>query len=71
MSTNEAIMRLETAVTALADVDVSVWPETALRSHLDELSRVLCQVDAELSRVAEAVRARGFRVEESYVGASS
>jgi hypothetical protein len=64
MSTKEAIERLDAAVRALGDVDVSGWSESSLRGHLDELSAVLCQVDSELARVADAVRARGFTVEE-------
>jgi hypothetical protein len=69
MSTKEAIARLDAAVRALGDVDVTGWSETTLRGHLDELSAVLCRVDSELARVADAVRARGFTVEEP-VGAS-
>jgi hypothetical protein len=64
MSSNEAITRLRAAVSALGDVDVSGWDDAALNDHLAELSAALCEVDAELSRVADAVRARGFRVVE-------
>jgi hypothetical protein len=64
MSSKEAIVRLDAAVSALGDVDVSGWDDTTLRGHLDELSAALCRIDAQLSRVADAVRARGFRVEE-------
>jgi hypothetical protein len=64
MSTKEAIARLDAAVSALGDLDVSAWSDDTLRGHLTEISVVLCQVDAQLSRVADAVRARGFRVEE-------
>ncbi len=64
MSTKEAIARLDAAVSALGDLDVSTWSDDTLRGHLDEISAALCQVDAQLSRVADAVRARGFRVEE-------
>lgn len=64
MSTKEAIERLDAAVSALGDVDVSGWSDDLLGGHLNELSAALCQVDAHLSRVADAVRARGFRVEE-------
>ncbi len=64
MSSKEAIARLDAAVSALGDVDVSGWDDTTLRGHLDELSAALCRIDAQLSRVADAVRARGFRVEE-------
>jgi hypothetical protein len=64
MSSNDAIARLDAAVSALGDVDVSGWDDAALRGHLDELSTTLCRLDAQLSRVADAVRARGFRITE-------
>lgn len=64
MSSNETIARLRAAVSALGDVDVSGWDDTALNDHLAELSAALCEVDAELSRVADAVRARGLQVVE-------
>lgn len=64
MSSNEAIGRLRAAVSALGDVDVSGWDDTALANHLDELSAALVEVDSQLSRVADAIRARGFRVAE-------
>ncbi|WP_232344320.1 hypothetical protein [Actinoplanes awajinensis] len=60
----ESIARLRAAVRALGDVDVSGWDDATLTDHLDELSRALCGIDAELTRVAEAVRARGFRIAE-------
>lgn len=64
MSSNDAITRLRAAVSALGDVDVSRWDDTSLNDHLAELSVALCEVDAELSRVSDAIRARGFRVVE-------
>lgn len=64
MSSNDAMVRLHAAVDALGDVDVSVWDDAALRDHLAELSLALCRVDEQLSRVADAVRARGFRIAE-------
>ena len=64
MSTNEAIARLDAAVSALGDVDVSAWSEEALKDQLGELSAALCALDALLSRVADEVRARGLRIEE-------
>lgn len=64
MSTNEAIARLDAAVSALGDVHVSAWPEQVLRDQLGELSTALCALDALLSRVADEVRARGLRIEE-------
>jgi hypothetical protein len=64
MSSNDAISRLRAAVSALGDVDVSGWDDSALTDHLEELSAALCEVDTQLSRVADAIRARGFRVAE-------
>jgi hypothetical protein len=64
MSTNEAIVRLDAAVSALGDVNVSAWSEDTLKDQLGELSTVLCALDAVLSRVADEIRARGLRVEE-------
>ncbi len=64
MSTNEAITRLEAAISALGEVDLADWSDAALRGHIEELSAALCQVDGHLVRLAEAVRARGFRVAE-------
>jgi hypothetical protein len=65
MSTNDVIARLDAAVCALGDVDVSAWSDDALRAHLVELSAALCHVDAELARVADAVRAKGYAVVET------
>ena len=64
MSSNDAIAALRAAGSALGDVDVSGWDEAALNDKLAELSNVLCELDAQVSRVADAVRARGFRVAE-------
>ncbi|MEV0397205.1 hypothetical protein [Polymorphospora rubra] len=64
MSSNEAIARLDAAVSALGDVHVSAWSDETLQDQLGELSAVLCALDAVLSRVADEVRARGLRVEE-------
>jgi hypothetical protein len=64
MGSNDAINRLRAAVSALGDVDVYGWDDTALNDHLAELSMALCRVDAELSRVSDAIRARGFWVVE-------
>jgi hypothetical protein len=64
MSTNEVIARLDAAVSALGDVDVSAWSEEVLKDQLGDLSSVLCALDALLSRVADEVRARGLRIEE-------
>nr|WP_240670452.1 hypothetical protein [Actinoplanes solisilvae] len=60
----ESIARLRVAVRALDDVDVTDWDDVALRDHLDELSATLCALDAQLTRVADAVRSRGFRIAE-------
>ncbi|HYN95891.1 MAG TPA: hypothetical protein VES42_18760 [Pilimelia sp.] len=70
MSTNEAIARLDAAVSALGDVDVSGWSDATLHGHLDELSAALCRVDAQLARLADAVRARGYRVAEPAAAAA-
>ena len=64
MRSNDSILRLRAVVSALVDVDISGWDDTALNDHLAELSSALCEVDAELSRVSDEVRARGFRVVE-------
>jgi hypothetical protein len=64
MSTNDAIARLDAAVQALDEVDVTDWSDATLRGHLDQLSGALCQVDGHIARLAEAIRARGFRVAE-------
>jgi DNA-binding winged helix-turn-helix (wHTH) protein len=67
MSSNDAITRLHATVSALGDVDVSRWDDATLTDHLDELSAALCEVDTQLSRVADAVRARGFRISEPVI----
>ncbi len=64
MRTNDVMTRLEAAVSALGDVDVSAWPEDTLKEQLGELSAVLVALDGVLSRVADGVRARGLRIEE-------
>ncbi|WDZ84895.1 hypothetical protein [Micromonospora cathayae] len=64
MSTNEVMVRLTAAVSALGDVDVSAWPEETLRERLGELSTALVALDASLARVAAQVRDRGLRIEE-------
>ncbi len=58
------IHRIDEAVDALGDVDFGTWSDSSLSGHLDELSLVLCRVDAELSRLADAVRSRGFDIAE-------
>ncbi|WBB66827.1 hypothetical protein [Micromonospora sp. WMMD812] len=64
MSTNEVMARLQAAVSALGDVDVSAWPEDTLKEQLGELSAALVTLDSTLTRVADEVRARGLRIEE-------
>ncbi|MER7440451.1 hypothetical protein [Micromonospora avicenniae] len=64
MSTNEVMARLQAAVSALGDVDVSAWPEDTLKEQLGELSAALVALDSMLTRVADEVRARGLRIEE-------
>ena len=57
-------MRLRAAVRALDDVDVEGWDDFSLTEHLEEISASLCALDAQVTRVADAVRARGFRIAE-------
>jgi hypothetical protein len=64
MSTKDVIARLDAAINALGEIDLADWSDATLRGHLDELSLSLCQVDGQLARLAEAIRARGFRVAE-------
>ncbi len=64
MSTKEAIARIDETVRALGEVDLADWSDATLLGHLEELSSVLCRVDGQLTRLADAVRARGFKVEE-------
>jgi hypothetical protein len=59
------IGRLDAAAEALDDVDFADWSDAALSGHLDEVSVVLCRVDAQLSRLADAVRSRGFAIAEA------
>jgi hypothetical protein len=58
------IHRIDAAVDALGGVDFATWSDSSLSGHLDELSLVLCRIDAELSRLADAVRSRGFDIAE-------
>ncbi len=67
MRTNESIARLADVARAMDDVDLTEWSDDMLQGHLDELSTVLCRVDGQLARIADAIRARGFRVEEPAV----
>jgi hypothetical protein len=60
----EAITALRAAGTALGDVDVSGWDDPTLTDNIDELSEALVELDTQLSRIAEAIRARGFRIAE-------
>ena len=60
----EALARLRSAVRALDQVDVAGWDDSTLTEDLEELSATLCAIDAQLSRVADEVRARGFRIAE-------
>ena len=69
MSTNDVIARLDAAVSALGDVDVSGWDDTVLAEHLNDLSAALVAVDGQLARLAEAIRARGLRVVEPAIAA--
>ena len=60
----ESIARLRFAVRAMGEVDLSGWDDAALAEHLGELSTTLCAIDAHVARVADEVRARGFRIAE-------
>ncbi|MDO3684005.1 hypothetical protein [Micromonospora sp. C28ISP2-4] len=64
MRTNDEMERLQAAVRALGDVDVSAWSEDTLNEQIGELSAALVTLDALLTRVAESVRGRGLRIEE-------
>lgn len=64
MSSNEAIEALRAAGRALTDIDVSDWDDPTITHHLTDLSAALVELDAQLSRVADAVRARGYRITE-------
>lgn len=64
MSSNDVMVRLEAAVRAMRDADVSGLTDDALREQLAELSTGLCEIDAQLARLAEAVRARGYAIVE-------
>jgi hypothetical protein len=60
----ESMARLRAAVLAMDKIDLSGWDDRALVEHLDEISATLCAIDAQLTRVSDAVRARGFRIAE-------
>jgi hypothetical protein len=64
MSTKDALARLDAVIGALGEVDLANWSDATLRGHLDELSVALCQVDGQLTRLADTIRARGFRIAE-------
>src|SRR5262245_46749458 len=59
------IGRLDAAVEALDAVDLAAWSDALLQGRLDDVSLVLCRVDAQVARLAEAVRARGFAIVEA------
>lgn len=63
-------MRLHAAVRALGGADVSGLSDDALREEIGELSLALCQLDAQLARLAEAVRARGYAIVEDQLAAA-
>jgi hypothetical protein len=58
------VHRLDAAVEALDAVDFAAWSDAVLQGRLDEVSRVLCRVEAQLARLADAVRERGFAIVE-------
>jgi hypothetical protein len=67
MSANDAIIQLRSAVSAMEVIDVDGLPEATLGEQIDQLATTLYLLDAQLSRVAESVRARGFRIEDHLI----
>jgi len=63
-------VRLDAAISALGGVDLSGLSDDALREEIGELSMALCRVDAQLARLAEAVRARGYAIVEDQLAAA-
>jgi len=57
--------QLHAAIAALGEEDVRDLPEAALTEQIDQLVTVLHQLDAQLSRVANAVLARAFPLTEA------
>ena len=53
----------ETPARTSRPMDVAGF-KAVIEGHLDAVSLVLCRVDAQLSRLAEAVRSRGFAIAE-------
>ena len=69
MSTKDVMDQLHAAITALEEEDVRALPEAILTEQIDELVAILHQLDAHLTRVANAVLSRAFTVTE--VGADA
>jgi hypothetical protein len=60
MGTRDVINQLNDAITALGEEDVRNLPESVLTEQIDQLVASLHQLDAHLTRVANAVLARTF-----------
>ena len=70
MRTNDVIERLDSAVSALASVDLADLSDAAIEESLGQLSIALCRVDLLLSRLADETRARGFTIVEGELEAA-
>jgi hypothetical protein len=57
--------QLHAAIAALGEEDVRDLPESVLTEQIDQLVTVLHQLDAQLTRVANAVLARTFPLAEA------
>ena len=64
VSDGAVVDRLDAVVEALEAVDFAGWSDALLQGRLDEVSRVLCRVEAQLARLTDAVRERGFAIVE-------
>ena len=64
MGTRDVMDQLHAAIAALGEEDVRALPEATLTEQIDQLVSVLHQLDAHLTRVANAVLARTFAISE-------
>ena len=64
MGTRDVMDQLHAAIAALGEEDVRALPEATLTEQIDQLVAVLHQLDAHLTRVANAVLARTFAISE-------
>jgi methanogenic corrinoid protein MtbC1 len=64
MGTRDVMDQLHAAIAALGEEDVRDLPEATLTEQIDQLVAILHQLDAHLSRVANAVLARTFTISE-------